>query len=180
LRLPRDVDPLVAHYEGVHLYNIDDLQQEVDRGISLRMQEIEHVQEIIAEELAAFQRWKASLSVVDTISDLRQHVESLRRQELARTMRQLAPGLSEHDLAVVQEMSTRLINKILHAPMRQLKEAAAIGQGHVYTEAMRYLFRLDEEEEKYETNTRRNASQQARHDPDQLDHRAAPSAAARS
>jgi glutamyl-tRNA reductase len=180
IALPRDVDPLVAHYDGVHLYNIDDLQQEVDRGISLRMQEIEHVQEIIEEELASFQRWKASLSVVDTISDLRQHVESLRRQELARTMRQLAPDLSEHDLAIVQEMSTRLMNKILHAPMRQLKEAAAIGQGHIYTEAMRYLFRLDEEEEKYETNTRRNASQQARHDPDQLDQRATPSAVAQS
>ncbi len=180
IALPRDVDPQVAQFEGVHLYNIDDLQQEVDRGILLRLQEAEHVQQIIAQEVASFQRWQASLSVVDTISDLRQYAESLRRQELARTMRQIAPGLSEQEQAAVQEMSTRLINKLLHAPMRQLKEAAASGQGHIYSEAMRYLFCLDEEEEKYETNTRRNTGQQARHDTNQLDRRTAPSAVAQS
>jgi glutamyl-tRNA reductase len=180
IALPRDVDPQVANFEGVHLYNIDDLQQEVDRGIRLRMQEVEHVQQIIAQEVAAFQRWQSSLSVVDTISDLRHYAESLRRQELARTLRRLAPTLSDSEVAVVQEMSTRLINKILHVPMRQLKEAAAIGQGHIYTEALRYLFLLDEEEEKYEANTHRNQGQQARHDADQPDQHATPSAVVRS
>ncbi|HEY4386271.1 MAG TPA: glutamyl-tRNA reductase [Ktedonobacteraceae bacterium] len=180
IALPRDIDPLVADCEGVHLYNIDDLQQEVDHGISLRMQEIEHVQQIISEELTAFQRWQASLSVVSTINDLRQYAESLRRQELARTLRQLGPGLTEHEVAVVQEMSTRLINKLLHIPMKQLKEAAAAGQGHIYTEAMRYLFHLDEEEENYEANTHRDSSQQARHDADELGQRATTSAVARS
>ena len=178
IALPRDVDPLVADFPGVHLYNLDNLQEEVDRGIHLRMQEAQHVQVIIDEEVQAFERWLASMSVVDTISDFRQHADQIRRQELARTLRQLSPTLSEQELAAVQELTTRLMNKILHTPTLRLKDAAASGQGHIYTEAMRYLFNLDEKyhEADYTGNTR----QQTRHDTDALGDRAATSAVAQS
>ncbi len=85
----------------------------------------------------------ASLSVVDTISDLRQHADLLRQQELARTLRQLSHSLSEREVAAVQELTTRLMNKLLHTPTLKLKDAAASGQGHVYAEATRYLFNLE-------------------------------------
>ncbi|HZR43646.1 MAG TPA: glutamyl-tRNA reductase [Ktedonobacteraceae bacterium] len=168
IALPRDVDPAVASLPGIHLYNLDDLQSEVDRGIQLRLQETEHVQAIIAEEVAAFERWRASLSVVDTISDLRQHVDALRQQELARTLRQLSPTLSEREVAAVHELTNRLINKLLHTPMLRLKDAAAAGQGHIYAEAMRYLFALEENNQ--DADHDRNASQQARHDTNSLGH----------
>jgi glutamyl-tRNA reductase len=60
-------------------------------------------------------------------------------------MRQLSPSLSEREVAAVYELTTRLVNKLLHTPMLRLKDAAAAGQGHVYAEAMRYLFGLEEE-----------------------------------
>ncbi len=44
IALPRDVDPDVATIPGVHLYNLDDLQASVSKGIHLRMQEVAHVQ----------------------------------------------------------------------------------------------------------------------------------------
>jgi glutamyl-tRNA reductase len=178
IALPRDIDPAIATLPGVHLYNLDDLQAEVARGIHLRKQEIERVQAIIAEEVEAFKRWLASLSVADTISDLRQHMEALRLQELARTMRQLAPSLSDREMAAVQELTTRLINKVLHTPMLRLKDAAALGQGYVYAQAMRYLFDLEKKdaEEDYD----RDAGEQARNGTDKLGSPAATSAVARS
>jgi glutamyl-tRNA reductase len=145
IALPRDVDPAVGNLPGVSLYNLDDLQAEVSEGIRLRLQEVAHVQGIIAEEVREFERWLRSLSVVDTISDLRQHVEALRQQELARTLHKLAPSLTERESAVVQELTNRLVNKLLHTPMLRLKDAAASGQGHVYAEALRYLFDLEEQ-----------------------------------
>ncbi len=177
IALPRDIDPAVGSMPGVHLYNLDDLQAQVHRGISLRLQEVERVRVIIAEETTAFERWVASLSVTDTISDLRQSVEAVRQQELARAMRALAPTLSEREAAVVQELSTRLVNKLLHTPMRRLKEAAADGQGHIYTEALRYLFNLEDDHEVYND---RNASQQARYDTDTVGCRAVTPAVAQS
>jgi glutamyl-tRNA reductase len=177
IAMPRDIDSAVAELAGVHLYNLDDLQAEVERGIQLRRQEAEHVQTIIAEEVQQFERWLASLSVVDTISDLRQHADVLRRQELARAMRQLSPTLSEREQAAVQELTTRLMNKFLHAPMLRLKDAAAVGEGHVYAQAMRYLFGLEKQDEEHYD---RDASEQARNDTDKLGGRAAASAMARS
>ncbi|MBV9232256.1 MAG: glutamyl-tRNA reductase [Chloroflexi bacterium] len=177
IALPRDVDPAVTALPGVHLYNLDDLQSEVERGIHLRLQEAEHVRSIIAEEASAFERWLSSLSVVDTISDLRQHADALRQQELARTMRQLSPTLSDRELAAVQELTTRLMNKLLHTPMLRLKDAAAAGQGHVYAEAMRYLFDLEKNDE---ADYDRDASQQARYDSNVLGNRATAPAVAQS
>jgi len=177
IAVPRDVEPAVGALPGVHLYNLDDLQMEVDRGIHLRKQEAERVQAIIAEEASTFERWVASLSVVDTISDFRHYVDTLRQQELARAMRQLSPALSAHEIATVEELTTRLMNKVLHTPMLRLKEAAAAGQGHVYSEAIRYLFDLEEDNA---TDYHRNTSKQARHDTDTLGDRAITSVVAQS
>ncbi|GAC1397340.1 MAG: glutamyl-tRNA reductase [Ktedonobacteraceae bacterium] len=175
IALPRDIDPEVGSLPNVHLYNLDDLQAQVERGISLRLREVEHVQAIIVEEVNVFDRWLSSLSVTGTISDLRRHIEVLRQQELARSMRQLAPILSEREAATVQELTMRLMNKILHAPTLRLKEAAADGQGHVYAEALRYLFNLEED---HEANNDRNASQQTRNDTNTVGHRTVTSAMA--
>lgn len=144
IALPRDVDPAVASLSAVHLYNLDDLQANVSEGIRLRMQEVEHVQSIIAEEAEAFDHWLRSLSVVGTINDLRQYVDALRQQELTRAMRHISSSLSERELATISELTTRLMNKFLHMPMLRLKDAAANGQGHIYAEALRYLFDLEE------------------------------------
>jgi glutamyl-tRNA reductase len=162
IALPRDVDPAVGTLAGVHLANLDDLQTEIERGIHLRLQEVERVQAIVTEEVNEFERWLSSLSVVDTITNLRQHVDDLRQQELARTLRQLTSTLSERDIEAVQELTMRLMNKVLHTPMLRLKDAAAAGQGYVYAEATRYLFDL---EEKSHAGYDRNASQQTGYDP---------------
>jgi len=160
IALPRDIDPEVAALSGVYLYNLDDLQASVSEGLRLRLQETAPVQAIIAEEATKFDRWLRSLSVVDTISDLRFYAESLRQQEMARAMRQLAHTLSESEALAIQELTTRLLNKMLHKPMLRLKDAAAAGQGHIYAEALRYLFDLEEktDEADYEDYAR-NTSQ---------------------
>ncbi|HLI08164.1 MAG TPA: glutamyl-tRNA reductase [Ktedonobacteraceae bacterium] len=178
IALPRDVDPLVASLPGIHLYNLDDLQAAVDEGIRLRAQEAERVKAIIAGEVDAFERWLRSLSVVDTISDLRQQAEQVRQQELARAMRQLAPTLSEREAAIVQELTTRMLNKLLHTPTLRLKEAAATGQGHVYAEAMRYLFDLEEKYEADNEDNHRDESQQTGDDPDRVGRRTTAAAVA--
>lgn len=164
LALPRDVDPAVGALPGVHLYNLDDLQAEVSEGLRLRSQEIAHANTIIAGEVQAFAAWLRSLSVVDTISDLRRRAETLRQQELERALRRLAPTLSDHEAAIVQELSTRLVNKLLHFPTVRLKDAAALGQSHSYAEALRYLFNL--EEQSHERYTDWNENQQTGANPD--------------
>ncbi len=169
IALPRDVDPSVADLPGVYLYNLDDLETAVNEGIRLRHQEVEQVQEIIAQEVRVFERWLLSLSVVDTISDLRHHAETLRQHELMRALQRL-PTLTERESAAIQELTTRLVNKLLHIPTLRLKDAAVEGQGHEYAAALRYLFDLKEQPD--ETHNHWDTGKQAGDDTDAVDGRA--------
>lgn len=147
IALPRDIDPTVAGLPSVHLFNLDDLQRFVNEGIRLRLQEVEQVEAIVAEEADEFARWFSSLQVVDTIIDLRNQINAVREQELSHTLNQLAPTLSEREIAAVRALTTRLVNKILHTPTQRLKDAAASGQGQAYAEALRFLFALRGQEQ---------------------------------
>jgi glutamyl-tRNA reductase len=157
IALPRDVDPAVAALPGVYLYNLDDMETVASEGIRLRQQEVEQVQEIISQEANMFDRWLRSRSVVATISELRQHADLLCQQELMRTLRRLPSTLTERETVAVHELATRLVNKLLHMPTLRLKEAATEGQGHVYDEALRYLFDLKEKPD--ETHNHWNTGQ---------------------
>jgi glutamyl-tRNA reductase len=176
IALPRDVDPAVAEMPGVHLFNLDDLELFVNEGIRLRRQEVEQVQEIIVQEVNAFKRWLSSLSVVDTISALRQHADMLRQQELMRTLQRM-PTLTQHETAVIQELTTRIVNKLLHIPMLRLKDAAVEGHEHMYSEALRYLFDLKEQAD--ETYNHWNSSKQTGDDTDTVGGRASEATRAR-
>ncbi|WP_083814691.1 hypothetical protein [Ktedonobacter racemifer] len=55
----------------------------------------------------------------------------------------MTSSLSEPEATAIQELSIRLINKLLHTPTLRLKEATAVGHGQVYAEALRYLFDLE-------------------------------------
>jgi glutamyl-tRNA reductase len=176
ISLPRDVDPAVADMPGIHLYNLDDLKIGVNEGLRLRYQEVEQVQKIIDQEVIVFKRWLRSLSVVDTISELRQYADLLREQELMRTLQRL-PTLSEHETAIIQDLTTRIVNKLLHIPILRLKDAAAEGQENIYSDALRYLFDLKEQQD--ETHSHWNSSEQIGDDTDTLGVRATATTAAR-
>jgi len=176
IALPRDIEPAIADMQGVHLYNLDDLEIGVNEGIRLRNQEVEQVQEIILQEVSAFNRWLWSLNVVETISALRQYADTTRQQELKRTLQRL-PGLTQRETAIVEELSTRIVNKLLHIPMLRLKEATVEGQEHLYTEALQYLFDLKEQSD--ETHNHWNSSKQTGYDTDTMGDRASSSTRAR-
>ena len=176
IALPRDIDPAIVDIAGVHLYNLDDLEIGVNEGIRLRYQEVEQVQEIIIQEVSAFKRWLRSLNVVDTISALRQYADTLRQQELKRTLHRL-PGLTQRETAIIQELTTRIVNKLLHIPMLRLKDASVEGQEHIYTEALRYLFDLKEQPD--ETHNSWNSSKQVGDDTDTVGGRASEATRAR-
>ena len=176
IALPRDIEPAVAEMSGVHLYNLDDLEMAVNEGIRLRNQEVEQVQKIILQEVSEFNRWLWSLNVVETIRALRQYADSLRQQELKRTLQRL-PDLTLRETAIIEELSTRTVNKLLHIPMLRLKEATFEGQEHLYTEALQYLFDLKEQLD--ETHHHRNSSKQTGCDTDTMGSRTSASTRAR-
>lgn len=144
IAVPRDVDSDVGKLDHVRLYNIDHLKTRIEYNKEQRCKEVNAVRDIINAEIANFLTWYHSLRVKPVITDLIRKAEEIREQELERALKRFEMELSENDARVVHDLTRRIINKILHQPIVCLREEAKDGNGHLYTAAVRNLFRLEE------------------------------------
>ena len=146
IALPRDVEPEVGDLENVFLYDIDDLEQIVAGSLARRMDEVPAAERIVLQAAANYWSWYTARDVVPVIRSLRERAEALRRSEVEKTLARLG-HLSPEDRAAVDELTRRLLAKVLHRPTVRLREAAANGHVPGVAEAARFLFELDDEAE---------------------------------
>ena len=139
IAVPRDIDPTVNEIDNAFLYDIDDLQQVIDANLKERMKEASRAEEIIDSEVQAFCLKMQSREVVPTIVQLRDTVEKLRRDEIERHRRHFK-DLSPEE--AVDQITKSLINKILHAPIEQLKQMAHDPSGADLADIIRKLFNI--------------------------------------
>ena len=123
LSVPRNINPAVAEVDGAYLYNVDDLQQVADANLGLRQQKAGDAEQIVLREVEGFRKRLVAQDAVPTILELQQRLEAIRTSELEKCLRKLGPVTAEQRSAV-EAFSTQLVNKILHYPILQLKEAS--------------------------------------------------------
>ncbi|MEX2245671.1 MAG: glutamyl-tRNA reductase [Dehalococcoidia bacterium] len=138
IAVPRDVDPAAGSLPGVHLSNIDDLQEVARANMHLRRGELSQVEAIVEEEVARFGDWLRTLEAVPTISALNARADEIRLAELERTLAKTQ--LSPADRKRIEAMTAAIVKKLLHDPIRRLKTP----DGERYVEGARALFGLDE------------------------------------
>ena len=144
IAVPRDCEPEINKVDGAYLYDIDDLQEIVDRNRGARERDAEEAEDIVEEEVAKVEAWLAGLEVVPTINLLRAEIEKIREAEVERIVRRMGDA-DEDTLHKVEMLSTCLVNKILHQPTVRMKELAATDRdATLYIEAVRHLFGLEE------------------------------------
>jgi glutamyl-tRNA reductase len=140
IAMPRDIDPEVQVIEGVHLYNLDDLTVVVEKNRQRREREVPKALKIIETEVSCFTVWLSSLESLPTLKALRDHAEDVRQQEVERTLHKLGP-LPARDREAIEQMSRRIVTKLLHLPTVRLKENG--DHDRSLEEATRKLFGLD-------------------------------------
>jgi glutamyl-tRNA reductase len=117
--LPRNIDPSVNDIENVFLHDLDSLTHIVDQTLQRRKMEVPRVNGIILEELKEFYEWMDALEVVPTIVDLRSHFEKVREEEVER----LAHRFGDKEKELVDTITKRIVNRLLHDPTVGLKDA---------------------------------------------------------
>jgi glutamyl-tRNA reductase len=142
IAVPRDIEPACREVPAVSVYDIDDIQQIVERNAGVREAEATRAERIIEDELDRFQRWVASLEVVPTISALRAHGDEVVRRVLAENENRWE-SLSDADRARVEVMAKAIASRILHEPTRRIRRAAGSDDAYEYVSALRELFGLD-------------------------------------
>jgi glutamyl-tRNA reductase len=141
IAVPRDIDPAAGEIDNVYLYNIDHLQDVVDANREGRRAEAMKAEEIVAEEVASFERWFNALEVVPTIVALRNKVEGIMKGELEKSESWMR-NLDEQERNRVEILAASIVNKILHDPMTGLKEESREKDALPFVAAIRRLFKL--------------------------------------
>ena len=139
LALPRDVDPDVAHLDGVRLVDLSDLSAVLEAEQTGR--DVEAVRAIVAEEVAGFLGWQRAARVAPTVVALRAQADELVRGELQRLEGRL-PDMADDTRREVADTVRRVVEKLVHAPTVRVKQLASEAGGDVYADALRELFGL--------------------------------------
>ncbi|MGH7438855.1 MAG: glutamyl-tRNA reductase [Polyangiaceae bacterium] len=145
IAVPRNVDPAAHAIDNVYVYDVDDLEREVARGMKARYAEVEAAEKIVAEELAQFLVWTRGLEVQPTVVAMRAKMRAVVFSELERSLGGRLKHLTEGDRAALTQMLESAINKFLHSPTTRLKaRAGEADDAAELASAVRYLFDLQE------------------------------------
>lgn len=147
LAVPRDIESDVNELKHVHLYNVDDLQFMIEKGMDERRNAALQAEQLIESELDNYIRWHRSLRAKDVICDYRNQMQDLAEQELQRAMKKLSTGQCQN--AVLSEFSERLIKKLTHNPTIGLRQIAWDGREDLLALAQ-YLFNTTVPQSSYE------------------------------
>lgn len=139
IAVPRDIEPAAGDLPGVHLRDLDALQNLRSANLRERADEIPLVEAIVEEQMESFLNWHRGRTVTPVIRDLRERIDTIRAQEVDKALRRLG-HLEERDRQIVLALSHAIANKLLHTPMTRLKETDAQED---YARAVADLFDLN-------------------------------------
>ena len=87
IAVPRNVEPSVHRIDNVYVFNVDDLEKEVARGLKARHSELGAAEAIVSEEVARFLAWTRGLEVQPTVVAMRAKARAVLFSELERPSR---------------------------------------------------------------------------------------------
>ncbi len=152
IAFPRDIDPKVGDIEGVFLYDMDDLQNIVEKNrVSLR-KSLYEAENIIREDSERFVFWQKGLKAFPLIVELRKKTGEIVNEETLKAIAKIDAlekqgncDKEERD-RVLKSLTRSIMGKFLHSPVTKLKgEAAQSPEQSSYVDVVRELFELSGE-----------------------------------
>lgn len=142
IAVPRDIDPDVGNIPGITLFDMDDLQRDVDNNLKVRRSEAAKAETVVAQEVEKFERWLTTLDVIPVISELRSRGDSIADHVLTENLGKF-DDLSDADRERIEAMMNSIVSRMLHEPTLKLKRSAEEDEAYLYIQALRDLFALD-------------------------------------
>jgi len=140
LSVPLVTDAYLKNYDNITVITVDDIARIVDVGIEKRKHLAMHAEAIIYNKLKEYQQWERKRGLSPVIRALRDKAEIIRSEVMADAKRQVANGTEVED--VLQELSVRLTNKLIHAPTVNLCATEDIIEDDL-VKLVNHLYELD-------------------------------------
>jgi glutamyl-tRNA reductase len=142
LAVPRNFDPAINDLDNVYVYDMDDLGRTSADNAGEREREALRAEAMVETEVESFWRWLGGLEVVPTIVALRDKIEAIRAAELEKALASLQDQAPRHR-ALLDALTSSIVNKILHAPLSSLKRTAETDGPVDLVASVRRLFDLE-------------------------------------
>lgn len=123
LAVPRDIEAEIAQLESVSLFTIDDLQHIVQSNLKQRSLAAIEAKRIIDNEAAFFMAWLRSRNAISLIKQYRTQAQMIKTELVDKALASIEQGADSHD--VIEKLSHRLTNRLIHAPTQTLLKAAS-------------------------------------------------------
>ena len=143
--VPRNIAADTAALAGVQAFDVDDLQEVVNRNQEARREMAAEAEGLLEEESRLFLEWWDGLEAVPVVNRLRRQLEDIREQELQKALSRMGPDLSARERKVVEALSKGIINKILHTPVTNLRAPQPRQQRHSAMRVLEELFELQDQ-----------------------------------
>ncbi|XP_064950910.1 glutamyl-tRNA reductase 2-like [Musa acuminata AAA Group] len=150
ISVPRNVGSCVSNVEHARVYNVDDLKEVVEANKEDRLRKAMEAQSIITQELKRFEAWRDSLETVPTIKKLRSYADRIRASELEKCLQKIGDdALTKKLRKAVDELSSGIVNKLLHGPLQHLRcdgtDGRTLDETLENMHALNRMFSLDTE-----------------------------------
>ena len=139
LSVPNSIDSSIEQLSGVELFNIDDLQQDINEVQEKRKSAIPIIEDIIADAIGDFCQWTEEITVNPVINQLKSSLNEIRMTEIAK----FSPKISAKEKHLVEEITENMIQKIIKFPVMELKSACKRGDEDALSEMIQNLFNLE-------------------------------------
>lgn len=139
LSVPRSIQVEVEQLPGVVLYGLDEIQKRTNEALNKRSEAIPAVKAIIAEMVNEVENWTKELLVSPTIQKLKNALELIRKEEMARYTK----AMSEEEMDKMDKITASMMQKIIKLPVLQLKAACKRGEADTLIDVLNDLFDLE-------------------------------------
>ncbi len=143
---PRDIDPACEDIDDVYLYSIDDLESIVRDNRAGREVAAVQAAGMVGDEVRQFADWLEVCDAAPTITELRGQADQIRDAELKRLFKHLG-DVDDDERKSIEAMANAIVSKMLHKPIKAMRDGAGTPDGANRVRAVRDLFDMDESEE---------------------------------
>jgi len=143
LAVPKDIDD--CYISSIKIYRVDNLQDEVNKNIVERGDEITASHEIIGKSTVKFFQWINTLSVEPLIKSIYTKAKESIDDEVSKAIEK--GHISKEVRENVEKIAEQSVKKLLHGMSKNLKKVANDPSADMIIESINYLFNLGEKKE---------------------------------
>ena len=141
LSVPNSIATDIEEVTGVVAYDLDTIQRRANEALKRRMEAIPQVLSIISDAIGEFDNWSQEMIVSPTIQKLKGALEQIRKEEMARFVK----DLSAEEVEKMNKITSSMMQKIIKLPVIQLKAACKRGEAETLIDVLNDLFNLEKQ-----------------------------------